>query len=51
MDSDKAGPKCHLHMDTGCRNCHKCCELAPNGKGITESQSLTMPLWWGCSWV
>lgn len=35
MDRDKAGAKCHLHMDTGRRNCHKCCELAPNGKGIT----------------
>lgn len=37
MDKDKAGAKCHLHMDTGRLNCHKCCELAPNGKGITES--------------
>lgn len=38
MDRDnKAGAKCHLHMDAGRLNCHKCCELAPNGKGFTES--------------
>lgn len=37
MDRDKAGAKCHLHMDTGHLNCHKCCELAQNGKRITES--------------
>lgn len=47
MFMDKAGAKCHLNMDAGCYNCHKCCELARNGKEITESQSPTMPFWWG----
>ena len=39
MDRDKAGAKCHLDMDAGHLNRHKCCELAPNGKGITASQA------------
>lgn len=40
--NDKAGAKCHLHTDAGRHNCHKCCELALNGKGITESGPIPM---------
>lgn len=39
MDGDKAGARCHLHMDSGRLNRHKCCEVASKWRRIAESVS------------